>query len=76
MRRMVIDQQFDARLSVPMGTTMIRDKGAWTVQDVQYTKDYRIVYNKRLVLRNFHATVPYGFCFAKCHPRVYCVYTD
>ena len=59
MRDMVIGEG-SAKVSVDIPFKIVRDRNNKSVLTKSETKDYRVVYNKRVIVDNFD-TVPYGF---------------
>lgn len=54
---------FRQRINVDMGTTIARDPKTWTLKTRQNQKQYRLLYDKRVLLDYEYKTVPFGFLF-------------
>jgi hypothetical protein len=59
MRDLVINRHFDDTIAVEQNK-FIRDKKGWTIRTETMLKQYRQVYDKRIVYENFE-TLPFGF---------------
>ena len=60
LAEMVQTHDFETHLRVEMGTTIFRDKKTWQLKSKQNYKDYRLTYNKRILLDDYR-TVPFGY---------------
>ena len=59
MRQLVLNRNSAERISVEQNK-FIRDKNEWTIRTETMFKQYRQVYDKRILLENFE-TLPFGF---------------
>ena len=62
---MVKSKDFSSKINLKMGSSMKRDKMTWSIKTTTNRKDYRLIYDKRLILNNSYSTIPFGFCFEK-----------
>lgn len=54
---------FRHRIEVDMGTTITRDPKTWTLKTKPNKKQYRLLYDKRVLLDDDYKTVPFGYLF-------------
>jgi hypothetical protein len=59
MRDLVLNHNFEETITVEQ-KKFIRDKKDWTIRTERILKQYRQVYDKRLLFDNFEA-LPFGF---------------
>jgi hypothetical protein len=59
MRDFVFNHNFAETIAVEQNK-FIRDKKAWTIRTESMLKQYRQVYDKRILFENFE-TLPFGF---------------
>jgi hypothetical protein len=59
MRDLVLNRNFDETISVEQNK-FIRDKKDWTIRTETILKQYRQVYDKRILYENFKT---FPFCF-------------
>ena len=61
MREMIKSNDFESKIPIDMGTTIKRNKLTWSLKTTPNSKDYRILYDKRLIV-NGYETKPFGYC--------------
>ena len=64
-RDIVKRMDFDAKIKVPQGWSIARDKDKWALKSVEKSKDYRVVYDKRKIVPGTYNTLPWGYCNRK-----------
>ena len=60
LEELILARPFNTKLRIDMGSTIKRDKTTWNLKTAENFKDYRLLYDKRVLLNDF-TTVPFGY---------------